>query len=439
MRFPVRLVLPALSTAHLLLLSSFAAAQSQIDTALADQYFQEAAALAKNDGGKLWGMSLAGPLLFAEPGNRTVVANRADPDGKLTRQGSVFIGRLPDDVNVANTSVAWAGLHWTMVAWPLPKDVHDRAALMMHESWHRVQDQLGLPGAGPANHHLDTAEGRWWLQLEWRALAAALQDPGPERQRAIRDALIFRAARREAFPPAQAEERALEMHEGLAEYTGVRLCGLTGAELRGYVRKKLAGRPAKMRTFVRSFAYLSGPAYGILLDETGIPWRKGLKPADDLGELLRRSLPLDPVKDAKKQGEERSPTYDGPTLRAAERAREDARQQRLAAFRARFVDRPVLVLPLEKMQFSFDPNETQPLENKGTVYPTMRLSDTWGTLAVSKGALISSDFKKAYVPAPDDAQKRPPKGDGWTLDLNEGWILKPGPRRGDYVLSRREE
>jgi hypothetical protein len=274
-----------------------------------------------------------------------------------------------------------------------------------------------------------------WLQLEWRALAAALQDSGPARRRAIDDALIFRAARRESFPQAQAEERALEMHEGLAEYTGVRLCGLEGAELRNYMRNKLANRPAKMPTFVRSFAYLSGPAYGLLLDETGTRWRPGLKPTDDLGELLRRSQSLDAVEDVKKQAEQRSGNYGGQALGAAERQREDARQRRLAEFRERFITGPLLVLPLQNMQFSFNPNEIQPLENKGTVYPRMRLSDAWGTLMVSKGVLISSDFKKAYVPAPVDPRAHSPQGDGWQLALNAGWRLEPAARKGDYVVS----
>jgi hypothetical protein len=441
MWFPNRLVFwmtPAL--AAVVVGSAFEAAPPPpIDTTLAKQYFQEAAALAEKDGGKLWGISLSGPLLFADPRTRTVVANQADRDGRLTRDGSVFVGRLPATTNVANTSVAWGGVRWTMVMWPLPTDRHDRAALLMHESWHRVQDQVGLPAAGPANHHLDTPEGRFWLQLEWRALAAAFQDPGPERHQAVRDALLFRAARRDLFRKARDQERALEMHEGLAEYTGVRLCGLEGAELRSYVRKKLADGPERMPTFVRSFAYLSGPAYGILLDETGTPWRKGLKPADDLGELLRRSLSLDPAKDTKKQAEERSTTYQGVALRASEREREDKRQRRLAEYRERFVERPVLLLPLQKMQFSFDPNETQPLEGKGTVYPTMRLSDAWGTLTVSKGALMSPDFKKAYVPAPLDPKARPLKGNGWQLDLDAGWSLEPGERKGDYVLTHRKD
>src|SRR5438046_7411128 len=96
---------------------------------------------------------------------------------------------------------------------------------MAQELWHRVQNEIGFPSSGAANNHLDSRDGRVWLQLEWRALAAALTSRGKQRRRAITDALLFRAYRRTIFPQAASQEREMEMHEGLAEYTGVTLSG----------------------------------------------------------------------------------------------------------------------------------------------------------------------------------------------------------------------
>src|SRR5262249_14279429 len=144
---------------------------------------------------------------------------------RLKSSGDVFAGKLPAQVNVANTAVEWAGVKWTMVIWPLPADQFDRAGLMLHELWHRIQDQIGFHGAESANNHLDSMEGRVWLQLEWRALDSALNSRGERRLQAVSDALIFRARRRTLFPKAAQEERALEMHEGLAEYSGIKLSG----------------------------------------------------------------------------------------------------------------------------------------------------------------------------------------------------------------------
>ena len=231
------------------------AAAAPIDPGLAKKYFREASSLWKNDAGKLWGRSLESPLIFVDRGTRQAVASKADKLGKLHADHGVFVGQLPEAIAVANYSVEWAGVKWTMVAWPLPKDRAQRAVLMMHESWHRVQVQLGFPQTGPRNDHLDTFDGRVWLQLEWRALASALGLPAEKRRGAIEDALVFRAYRRSLFKTAVDEERALEMHEGLAEYTGVRLSGLSQRERDEYVVKARTtpGPDADFRALVRIF------------------------------------------------------------------------------------------------------------------------------------------------------------------------------------------
>ena len=118
---------------------------SPIDTTLASQYFQEAKALCSRDNGKLWGVSLSAPMLFVDHGRRTVVANQADKEGVLTKNGDVFVGQLPANVNIANTATEWAGVKWTMVIFPLPEDKIRRANLMAHEMWHRIQDNIGFP------------------------------------------------------------------------------------------------------------------------------------------------------------------------------------------------------------------------------------------------------------------------------------------------------
>ena len=118
------------------------AAEPAIDVRLARQYFDEARALAGKDAGKLWGQSLAGPLLFADRKTRQVVANERDTEGVLQPDGHIFLGRLPDRQSIANTGMNWAGVRWTMVIWPPPQDATERGILLMHESWHRIQDRL---------------------------------------------------------------------------------------------------------------------------------------------------------------------------------------------------------------------------------------------------------------------------------------------------------
>ncbi len=74
-----------------------------------------------------------------------------------------------------------------------------RRIMFAHESAPHIQPALGLMAPDTPSLHLDTVEGRVWLQLEWRALAAALVQTGPAQTRAIRDALLVHVQR--LLPP----------------------------------------------------------------------------------------------------------------------------------------------------------------------------------------------------------------------------------------------
>src|SRR5262245_57527175 len=106
--------------AFVLLCFTGAAAQSPgIDAKLAAQYFQQLKQTSDRDGGKHWGLSLYGPIMFVDPGSGNIVANQADLEHKLSPQDGVFAGKLPGQINPANTAFDWAGVHWTMVMWPV--------------------------------------------------------------------------------------------------------------------------------------------------------------------------------------------------------------------------------------------------------------------------------------------------------------------------------
>ena len=117
-----------------------------------------------------------------------------------------------------------------------------------------------------------------------------------------------------------------------------------------------------------------------------------------------------------------------------DRAREEHRRERLAHHRRRYLDKPVLRLPLRKVRVSFNPNTLQPFDGHGTVYPTMRASDVWGILEVTDGALMDPGWSQITVPAPGDPDARPLAGEGWTLDLAEGVELVLDERPGDLTL-----
>ncbi len=414
----------------------FALLDVPLAPAIARQCFQEAHTLCEADGGALWGISLCGPILFADPNTRAVIASHADREGRLTERDGVFVGTLPPEEPIAGTATEWAGVTWVMLPWPLPEEKRERLHMLAHEMFHRVQPKLGLSGGNAANRHLDTRDGRVWLQLEWRALQAALKASEFERRQAVADALTFRAYRRSLFPEAAGEERAMEALEGLAEYTGVRL---SAASEQGAIKRALKNfeLAKSWPTYTGSFAYVSGAAYGLLLDDANPDWRKGLAGEVGFGDLLADALSIAVPSDLKAAAAKRSAAYDAEQLIAAETERETASRGRLAQYRKRLVTGPVLIVPIHSMHFQFDPRDIQPLDDLGRVYPKMRMSDAWGILKVdSGGGLIAADWSKVTVPAPGDRNARPLVGDGWTLELNEGWGLVPGKRAGDYIVKR---
>ncbi len=416
-----------------------------IDASKARQYFAEAKALSDRDKGALWKVPLCGPLLFVDYGTRYAVANQADTEGKLKPLDGVFVGTAPEELGVANTATKWAGVEWTMVMWPLPQYKQTRMRLTMHECFHRVQSQIGLNPADVQNGHLDSLDGRIWLQMEWRALEHAFWQQGEERKRDVADAIYFRNYRRSLFPAAAASEDALEMHEGIAEYTGFKLSASSPEEYAVVVAAWLRAAPTRTPSYGRSFAYTSGPAYGGLLDLASKNWRTGLTPSTNLGELLARAygVPV-PPSTAMNQAEatRRAERYDGGEVAAIETEREVKHQASVAAARKTFVDGPVLVLPAGKeFNYTFDPNAVLTLDDKLTLYEgEIQVSDTWGLLKTTEGALIvrgDKGFVRVQVPAPADANKAPLTGKSWTLELKPGWQAVPEGRAGDFAVHQK--
>jgi len=414
--------------------AAYAQTPPPIDLAKARAYFAEDKAVSDKDGGRLWGVKLYGATFFVDPESRFVVANEPDPDGVLHADGDLYVGVLPQSVIVSNAPVEWEGKRWTMLMWPyIPEDTNVRRVMFAHESFHRVQPALQLMAPDTPNLHLDTVEGRLWMQLEWRALAAALVENGEAQTRAIGDALLFRTHRRALFPGAREIEDGLEIAEGIPEYTGT----VVGEPDLASARWRTIGRltdPDQTATFVRFFAYISGPPYGMLLDERLPGWRAKLTAGSDLGDLLASTL----HGPAPAPVEARAAIYGVAALRILEVARAAKADAEKARWRALLVDGPILILPAAgNFAFSFNPSTLISLGDAGTVYPTFHVVSGWGTLDVKEGVLAPTDFSRATVAAPADTRGPHVVGPGWTLDLAPGWSIAPGPKAGSYTVQKK--
>src|SRR5262249_5221356 len=159
-----------LNTLFLLaLLTAATAAEAQVHPELARRYFEEATKLCERDAGRLWGVSLCGPMVIVDQATGKHATSQPEPEGPTPRLSGF-----------ADGPVSWGGVRWfSFPSWMLPaNDAETRQQVMLHGLFHRVQPELGLITEDGYNEHLDSLEGRVWMRLEWRALRRAVESTG---------------------------------------------------------------------------------------------------------------------------------------------------------------------------------------------------------------------------------------------------------------------
>ena len=406
----------------LVLVGAATPADGQIQPQIAQRWFEEATKLCERDAGRLWGVSLCGPMVIFDQKTGTRATSQPEPEGPPPRLSGF-----------ADGPVSWGGVRW--FSYPLSMladtDADVRQQNMLHGLFHRIQPELGLITSDGLNEHLDTLEGRVWMQLEWRALRRAVESSGSGRAEAIADALAFRRERRRRFPGAAEDERRDEIREGLASYTGIAVWANSPADAHRAAASALAegeSQPA----FVGNFEAASGPGYGVLLDDFLPGWRRQLSGTSDLGDLLGSATDMPPTADLAVA----SARYDSAALRTAEEARDRAQQVRVDELRRRFVDGPVLTMPAVGRGTS-DTTGSVGIPGAGTVFfNNYTLSGQWGRLDANNGVLRSADGTKLSVPVNGPIEGANLQGDGWSATLNSGWVMRPAARPGSYTIVR---
>jgi hypothetical protein len=408
----------------LVLLGTGTAADAQVQPQLAQRWFEEATKLCERDAGRLWGVSLCGPMVIFDQKTGTRATSQPEPEGPPPRLSGF-----------ADGPVSWGGVRW--FSYPLymlaDTDADVRQQNMLHGLFHRIQPELGLITDDGFNEHLDTLEGRVWMQLEWRALRRAVESSGSNRAEAIADALAFRRERRRRFPGAADNERREEIREGLASYTGVAAWANSPADAHRAAASALAGGESQL-AFVGNFEAASGPGYGVLLDDLLPGWRRQLSGTSDLGDLLGSATNRQPTADLAVA----SARYDSAALRTAEDARDRAQQVRVAELRQRFVDGPVLTMPAVGRGTS-DTTGSVGIPGVGTVFfNNYTLSGQWGRLNANNGVLRSADGITLSVPVTGQLEGTTLQGDGWSATLNSGWVVRPAARPGSFAIVREK-
>jgi hypothetical protein len=396
---------------------------AQVDQQRAQEFFEEAQALCGRDGGRLWGVSICAPMVVGDPRTQTFATSQPAPDAPR-----------PALLGFANGPIQWGDTMWAAMTWETIASWPDRirGEAFLHESFHIVQMRMGLIVGREESEHLDLLDGRYWLRLEWRALARALRESGEQRVLAVREALAFRQARHARYPDKVETERSLDINEGLASYTQTVLAAPSEADAIARALELLAGAE-EGESFVRTFAYTSGPAYGLLLDVASPGWPRNVRASDDPAALLMRALGVQPVADAAAA----AVRYGGAELRVAEEQRDEQRQARVAELRRRFVEGPVFLMPGGGGGMS-DSRGAVVIPGVGTIYfGAYRQTGEWGALQADNGVLVTSDGRGRRLPAPVRGGGMTISGDGWTFTAAPGWLIREGSRQGDYEVVRQ--
>ncbi len=388
---------------------------------------------------KLWDIDLYGPILLVDQNTRFVFANYTDDQGVLKEEGNIFIGYLPERINIANTAIDWNGKRWAMIVLPLHENKQERLDWISHELFHRSQPELGFDLGKSDNNHLDEKDGRLYLRLEINALEQALKSKiRDETIEHLKHAMIFRKYRNKLFPGSAHNENLLELNEGIATYTGVIMSGRNSLEIENHFIKFIKNFH-QFPTFVRSFAYLTTPIYGYLLNQTKKFWNKEIHNDTNLTDYFMSSFNISMPNDTNNRVQEIFCMYDGKKIENEEIKREEDIKLKTDEYKARFIENPHLEITLEKMSISFDALNIFPLESLGSVYPTLRLTDNWGVLTVENGALLGPNWKTVTLSKPLEIGKGKVTGNGWVIDMQPGYEVVKNKDNNNFTLKKKQE
>ncbi len=417
----MRRILPLLLLISVIVLNLRAEAQDTIPIAEYSSCFTQIKQMCSRN--KMWGIDLWAPLMCIDE-NCNIVSNKKDKLGNLQRRGDVYVGAYPEDKIIANSTTDLWNEKWTIVMSPLPVDSIDRISLICHEMFHYWQDSLGLTPTHVAynNKHMDERLARILLKLEWTAMSAACSERDFEKKKLmLTDGLAVRAYRQQEYLNWYRDEIAFEIHEGLPQYTGLKMASRNDSVYLSVMNDNLAEYMNK-EMLVRSYAYMSGEIYGFLLDDVSGEWRTAVGGDSDLGKMLQEYYSINLPDDLKKYCRDAESRYVIKCIYDFENSRDSVKMQEKQRLMALF-SKNVIKLPIENINIGFDPNKITPLKGIGSVYRNVRIIDNWGELqTIDDGEiLITEDWKNVILPYADEVKINGniQESNYWRLVLNE--------------------
>jgi hypothetical protein len=351
-------------------------------------------------------------------------ANRPDKDGLLKLKDGVYIGFFPKELLISTAGVEYGGTLFAMSPLPMVEDSFRIKINSVHSLFHCFQKTSGMDPTNYRVRLMDQKNSRLLLKLEWRALRNAVNTDGEQRIQSIRDALIFRGARREFNSAEIAEENKFEIYEGLATLTYTLLCNNSMREQRLFLMENL-DRIYRSQSYSQRYGFVHGGLYGFLAYEEGFDFKSMKNDSLDLGVLVKNlfNIQLPPI--CRDVAGSLALGYDVESIYQEEETRLANIKEAIHRQVSVFTEKPVVYLELESPSFDFEPEDIRSLDTLGTIYTAIRISDNWGKLTVDKGGcLVSYNLRSLRITAKNfNETKNHIYGDGWNLILNSDWEI----------------
>jgi hypothetical protein len=272
---------------------------------------------------------------------------------------------------------------------------------------------------------MDEKEARIWIKLEWKALRKAITSEGEDKMLAIRDALIFRGTNQNAFPKYIDEGNCFETYEGLATFTYTLLSTGSEEEFNRRLFQNL-DRIYSFQSYSQSYGIIHGALYATLLYQKGFDFKKCHPDKMDLGNMVKDLYNIELPGICRDVAGSIAISYNIDDIYKEEEKRLLDIKEGLNKQISIFNEKPVVYLELESPYFDFEPEDVHSLDTLGTLYTSIRISDSWGKLTVNKyGCLISDNYKSIRITARGLKKDKNHHiyGEGWHMILNDNWEL----------------
>lgn len=387
---------------------------AQISIIEAKKYFQEYETRNLIFSDSLWGISMQSPVMILENSNKKVFLNEFVV-GAVETEGFFEVPLDSFNVSLTEPSVWWRGKKWVVLNVSKSRNEDQNLEYLFHESFHLIQDSLGINGTLPKYPHFSQPRGLFLMYLEIYELIHAFNTKEKTSQH-LSKALSYREYRNRLFPNLLNLERAAELNEGLAKYTGLVYTGASEIAISKYYVSTL-----EKSILINSegiYPYLSGSLYAFINDKTSNLWRLKV-PQLYLDEICKQLYKVDNIGEIVDFND--TSFFTNEDLKLLEKL--EKRVNSSDSLKEYFSE-DILSLHLSGAKFKINSNFVFSLDEMGTVYNSIVVSNDWGVLKVfNEGrALVTKDNTSILLSSKNCYLSNSLiEGDFWELRLSTGW------------------